>query len=181
MHLTPHPDSRAGPVRALAATARYGTDGALELSWRLDGDLDALALPPPAPPVRADRLWQHTCFEAFIADPHSRGYVELNFAPSSAWAAYGFRGYRDGGMALPLRHEPVPTWRREPGALLLDARFRMDALPGPPGPRPPVPVRVALAAVVEAGAGGLAYWALAHPPGKPDFHHADGFVLEVAP
>jgi hypothetical protein len=39
--------------------------------------------------------------------------------------------------------------------------------------------RVGLAAVVEETSGHRSYWALAHPPGKPDFHHADCFTLEV--
>ena len=181
MQLSPHPDSPAGPVRTLTATARYGADGALELAWRLEGPLAELRVPPPAPRARVDGLWHHTCFEAFIADPHSKGYVELNFAPSGAWQAYGFRGYRDGGMALPLRHDPVATWRVTADSLELDARFRMDSLPGPPGPRPPVTVQVALTAVVEAADGALGLWSLRHPPGKADFHHADGFVLRVEP
>jgi hypothetical protein len=31
--------------------------------------------------------------------------------------------------------------------------------------------------VVEDEAGAFAYWALKHPPGKPDFHHPDAFAL----
>jgi hypothetical protein len=27
--------------------------------------------------------------------------------------------------------------------------------------------------------GALSYWALRHPPGKPDFHHPAGFALEL--
>jgi len=38
-----------------------------------------------------------------------------------------------------------------------------------------------LSAVIEDISGGTSYWALAHPPGKPDFHHADGFALEFSP
>jgi len=26
---------------------------------------------------------------------------------------------------------------------------------------------------------GLSYWALRHPPGGPDFHHADCFAMEL--
>ena len=40
-------------------------------------------------------------------------------------------------------------------------------------------LRVALAAVVEDAAGDLSYWSLRHAAGKPDFHHSDGFVLEL--
>jgi hypothetical protein len=36
-----------------------------------------------------------------------------------------------------------------------------------------------VSAVVETLDGALSYWALRHPPGKPDFHHADSFALEL--
>jgi hypothetical protein len=36
-----------------------------------------------------------------------------------------------------------------------------------------------LSAVIEEANGRLSYWALAHPPGKPDFHHSDCFALEL--
>ena len=41
--------------------------------------------------------------------------------------------------------------------------------------------RLGLSAVIEDTSGGKSYWALAHPPGKPDFHHADCFALELPP
>jgi hypothetical protein len=41
------------------------------------------------------------------------------------------------------------------------------------------PLRFGLAAVIEEINGNLSYWALAHPPGKADFHHSDCFMLEV--
>jgi hypothetical protein len=34
--------------------------------------------------------------------------------------------------------------------------------------------------VIEAIDGTLSYWALAHAPGSPDFHHLDCFALELA-
>jgi len=42
-------------------------------------------------------------------------------------------------------------------------------------------LRVALAAVIEEQDGRLAYWALRHPPGNPDFHHPESFTLELLP
>jgi len=41
------------------------------------------------------------------------------------------------------------------------------------------PWRLGLSAVIEEAGGGRSYWALAHPPGKPDFHHSDCFALEL--
>ena len=43
------------------------------------------------------------------------------------------------------------------------------------------PLRLGLSAVIEDDSGKLSYWALKHPSGKPDFHHPDTFVLEIAP
>ena len=43
------------------------------------------------------------------------------------------------------------------------------------------PLRIALSAVVETEDGALSFWALRHPPGKPDFHHAEGFALRLEP
>ena len=40
-------------------------------------------------------------------------------------------------------------------------------------------LRLALAAVIEDYRGGLSYWSLEHPPGKPDFHHPDGFTMDL--
>jgi hypothetical protein len=36
-----------------------------------------------------------------------------------------------------------------------------------------------LSAVIEDKAQVLSYWALKHPAEKPDFHHADSFVVEL--
>jgi hypothetical protein len=41
--------------------------------------------------------------------------------------------------------------------------------------------QLGLSAVVEEAGGGKSYWALAHPPGQPDFHSPDCFALELAP
>src|SRR2546421_64445 len=40
-------------------------------------------------------------------------------------------------------------------------------------------LHLALAAVIEDYRGALSYWALDHPPGKPDFHHPDGFTIDL--
>jgi hypothetical protein len=41
--------------------------------------------------------------------------------------------------------------------------------------------RLGLSALIEDTGGHKSYWALAHPPGKPDFHHADSFAHEFSP
>jgi len=41
--------------------------------------------------------------------------------------------------------------------------------------------RLGLSALIEEPSGHKSYWALAHPPGKADFHHPDCFAHELFP
>ena len=41
--------------------------------------------------------------------------------------------------------------------------------------------RLGLSAVIEETGGQKSFWALAHGPGKADFHHADCFAYEFSP
>lgn len=133
------------------------------------GDLGALALPAEAGPIRADELWRHTCFEAFIARRTGAGYFEFNFSPARAWAAYAFDSYRKGMRPAEIG-PPTIEVSREGEALLLDVALTLPAEAGE---------RLALTAVIEHRDGELSYWALAHAPGKPDFHHSAGFVAKL--
>lgn len=169
-----HPESPCPAVRRLEAHASLDQEGLLSLRFAMTGNPAALILPSLEPPVRRDRLWEHTCCEAFLAVPGEAGYLELNLAPSGAWAAYAFQRYREPGQA-PEDLAPRITVRRFPDRWTLGAELR---LPKPLGGRP---LRLALAAVVEQQNGGLAYWALQHPAGRPDFHHPQGFVLALTP
>ncbi|MCS6925500.1 MAG: DOMON-like domain-containing protein [Candidatus Binatia bacterium] len=145
------------------------------LIFVLDGDLTSVRIPAPRPPGRADGLWQHTCFEAFLRYPGEPEYCELNFAPSGQWAAYRFQRYREGMSPVP-EVQPRLTVGRTEGRLHLEAVVHLQGLPlGQPHSR----LQLALAAVVEDVYGHLSYWALRHPPGRPDFHHPAAFALEL--
>ena len=175
--LQPHPRTSGGAVEAIAAEAER--DGArLTLRYVLTGDVGALVLPAPAPPRRADRLWEHSCFEAFVRASADPGYFELNLAPSGAWAAYRFGDYRmDMAIAENVPPPRIATRRGE-------RRFELTAsvdLGAAMGLLDHLPWHLALAAVIEEESGGRTYWALAHPPGDPDFHHEDCFGLELPP
>ena len=97
------------------------------------------------------------------------GYREFNFSPSTQWAAYDFDSYRAG-----MRNADVLAPRIE--VRYGPERYELYAAFDLPGG---TPWRLALTAVIEETDGVKSYWALKHPPGKPDFHHADGFVLEL--
>jgi hypothetical protein len=170
-----HPVASAQPVRGVEVQVRWEYGGALALAFALEGDLSRLRIPAPKPPRRADGLWQHTCFEAFIRYKGEPAYCEFNFAPSGEWAAYAFRHYRD-GTPLAQDLDPHIVVRRTGKRLELDTLIRLDCLPLV---QPRTRVQLALSAVVEDEQGVLSYWALTHPPGKPDFHHSDAFALEL--
>ena len=58
--------------------------------YRIAGDAAQLRLPSSGFARRADGLWQHSCFEAFLRAVPGASYHEFNFAPSGDWAAYRF-------------------------------------------------------------------------------------------
>ena len=41
--------------------------------------------------------------------------------------------------------------------------------------------RYAVDVILERKEGGLSYWAVRHPEGRPDFHHPSTFALELSP
>jgi len=138
-----------------------------------------ISVPPSGVGGRADALWKHTCFEAFVAaadTPGYTGYHEFNFSPSRAWAIYRFSAYRDGMSSAEIDPAPEISVRRSDEGLELESVVRLGRLADLHGARH---LRIALAAVVEEESGRLSYWGLRHPPGKPDFHHPSGFALEL--
>lgn len=178
MRLLPHPATPAGPAIAIEVAATRRAGNRLRLIYRLEADLAQLRLPTSRAADRVDRLWQHTCFEAFISTPGSAGYAELNFSPSGEWAAYTFTSRRVGMLPASLKSTPSATWRRTDGRLELQVEVSLDGLvPGPGN----TGLRIAVSAVIEEESGTISYWALRHPTEQPDFHHPDGFVLELPP
>lgn len=172
--LSPHPACERGGVGEFTVKVRRASASRLELEFLLRAVADTIEVPRPRAPVRADGLWHHTCFEVFV----SRGqheYREYNFAPSGAWAAYGFANYRAGMAAL----EESPSearWRVDTDSLGLNVVLDSDWFAGD---SPGGVLRVGCSAVIENRSGALSYWALRHPPGKPDFHDAAAFIVEL--
>lgn len=173
-----HPETYTAAVEQIEARAGWTEDNALAFAYVLKGDLLRLRIPPPQPSLRADRLWQHTCFEAFVSVKGKAEYYEFNFAPSGEWAACSFQRYRVGTRFEADKLAPRIAVRKTANRLDLDAIVRLDYLPAIP---PHAGLQLALCAVIEDENGMLSYWALKHPPGKPDFHHRDSFVLGLEP
>jgi hypothetical protein len=145
----------------------------LELRYNLLGEMRDLGLPMPHQSRRRDELWKTTCFEAFIKPQGGEAYLEFNFAPTTDWASYHFTAYRKG-----MRNaETTPSVEVDRGWGFFDL---IATIPLGPELRADQPWRLGLSAITEID-GAKSYWALAHPQGKPDFHHADSFAIELPP
>ncbi|MFI4884166.1 MAG: DOMON-like domain-containing protein [Steroidobacterales bacterium] len=181
--LLAHPDSPGNSVQRIAACARLVGRESRWFQYVLEADPMLVRIPPPLGDAgRTDRLWAHTCFEAFVAVPGSPRYLELNFSPSGQWAAYCFDSYRQ-GMAPALGTAPTVAARHSEDRLELYAEVQLCAsfsclAPGTRSPDRPR-LRLALSTGVEDREGRLSYWVLRLPPGRPDFHHAEGFSLSL--
>jgi hypothetical protein len=162
----------AGPP-AVAVSARAArADGVLTLDYRLDDPWGTVRLAPRATAVRADRLWEHTCFEAFVAHAGDPAYWEVNLASDGRWNVWRFDRYREGMMAEDRIAAPAVEPTTGDGTFRLSATVDVSHLAD-------IELAVGLAVVVEAGDGTLSYWAVCHPGTRPDFHARDGFSLRL--
>jgi hypothetical protein len=160
----PHPDIDVAVEVSLPAP------DLLRLWFVFGCDQEDLRVPAPATPERAAGLWRHLCAELFAREADQERYAELNFSPSGQWAAYRFDSHRTGMADLPLA-PPAITTASIAGKFALGADVDLAGLPLD------WTWRIGLSAVVEDRDGLISYWALVHPPGEPDFHHADCFAL----
>ena len=176
--LLAHPDASGDSLWSIAVDVQLTAASSLACRYRLHGELARVRVPGARAGRRADGLWRHTCFEAFVAPVGAPGYYEFNFSPALDWAAYRFEDYRTGMTAATLAQAPGLQLRRTACELELSATVHLGGLAALRGASA---LRVALAAVIEQDDGGLSYWALQHAPGSPDFHHPDSFGLELRP
>jgi hypothetical protein len=169
--LIPH-RRQGAPSATVTARVELEHPTRLMIEYSLTGDLRALAIPRRTSSRRAERLWEHTCFEAFVAPASEASYFELNFAPSTEWAAYAFDGYRHGMRPLELAQAPTVEVAGGANELRVIADIELAGVADASWPW-----RIGLSAVVEDRAGGRAYYALEHPREKPDFHDAAAFTV----
>lgn len=169
-----HPDAPDAAVRAISVLPAREPDGSLTLDYTLSGDLAALRIPDAATGLPRERLWAHTCFELFVATPETAAYREFNFSPDGQWMRFDFADYRQRAASADPATASVPPLvvRRDEAVLQLTVRLPVEHLPA----SEPL---LGLTAVVEHADGSLRYWALRHPPGRPDFHRREGFAFAL--
>jgi hypothetical protein len=171
-----HRHSRCAALSRIEVEVSRPRPGHLLLRYRATGNIARLRLPRRVPAARADGLWRHTCFEAFLGAPGSAGYCEFNFSPSRQWAAYRFHSYRRGMRGEREVPPPRIATRSTPARYELQVFMRLDR-----HPLRRAAWRLGLSAVIEEESGNKSYWALAHPRGRPDFHHSAGFACKLPP
>jgi hypothetical protein len=173
-----HPDSLCFAATHIEVDVVRPRASLLVLSYFVTGKIDDLRIPPVTAAGRTDKLWRHTCFEAFIRASPRTAYYEFNFAPSTQWAAYQFSSYRSGMRVVTEVNAPQIEVQSGPACYTLQASLELDRLLSLP--RDDI-WHLGLSALIEERSGRKSYWALAHPPGKADFHHSDCFAHEFSP
>lgn len=169
-----HRDFTCRPAQTITVRIERGSSDTLRLVYSVMGEVGLLKLSPPVAPDRTDNLWKTTCFEAFIRPGEAPDYLEFNFSPSTAWAAYGFTGEREGMRDLDLPAIPRIRTSAKDGGYQLDVLLHLPPADFPAGRA----WQVGLTAVIEDVDGAVAYWALEHVT-PPNFHDRDTWVLEL--
>ena len=169
-----HPDTPASAVKSVWVEVSLSFDDGFSLRFGVEGDIARIVLPQGDGELviadgPTDGLWQTTCFEAFLTEDGQTDYTEFNYSPDGRWACYQFDDYR----SLAKKDELAP-WEMTGARRATRYTLRVE-----PGIMPDAGSRLALAAVIEEIDGAKSYWALCHPPGKPDFHHRDCFALKL--
>src|SRR6202043_881405 len=121
-----HPDSLCLAATRVEAEVAHPRPGSLVLSYVVSGNISDLRLPPIAAAARADELWRHTCFEAFVRTSAGPAYYEFNFAPSTQWAAYRFDRYRSGMRVAAEIGAPRIEVRSDEATFTLQAALELD-------------------------------------------------------
>jgi len=154
----------------------------LGITYQLMGPLTAVVLPAPSTTGasrRLDGLWEHTCFELFLAAEGMEPYWELNLAPNGDWNLYRLNGYRQGLAPVSDRNALPFAVRGSGQGMELEVNLQL-------------PLELALAcrqralqlgvtAVMEHPQGDLTYWALSHGGAEADFHRREDFLLQLSP
>ena len=173
--LTLHPSCPPGEPKSIQAECTRSDDNVLTLHYEASGDNGGVLVPAAKTAARAEGLWRHTCFEAFLLAQGRAGYLELNFSPSGEWAIYRFQAYRVGMLAPQAALPPRILFERSRERLAINVEIALRPVEVPDDCR----LQVGLAAVIESRSGTLSYWALRHPAERPDFHHPDSFAITL--
>lgn len=176
-------DSSSNPANLFSISAGTRLSGSrLHLLYQVQGPIEQLVLPPklsiqePEKPERSerkDKLWEHTCFEAFFCAQGQSSYYELNLNPQGQWNLYSFESYRQ-GMKPALVITPPRLISCTQTVALLALHFELA-----------LSEELFTAKIIQMGFTAVlehhhpktkTYWALCHPGPQPDFHRIESFT-----
>ena len=177
-HLNPFDAMNSHPFD-LRARAIWLAPFVLHLDFMLKSDLREIILPEPVEhPGRADNLWEHTCFEAFIALENSPEYLEVNLASSGQWNIYEFKNYRSSRIEAD-QVTCKTTILKAKTNFNIQAEIGLGGVQWIKNSKKDVDLQIGLSGVIELKNKIKSYCALTHKSEKPDFHKKQSFILKL--
>ncbi len=176
--LNPFDSTKSHPFD-LRARATWTSPFVLHLDYVLKADLREIFLPEPVDGTsRADNLWEHTCFEAFVALENSSEYLEVNLSPSGQWNIYDFKSYRGSRVeADQISCKPMILKAKTNFNMQTDLDLR--GVSWIKNSKKYADLVLGLTGVVELKDKVKSYCALTHKSDKPDFHRKESFILRL--
>jgi hypothetical protein len=170
------PFTDAGPASHLNIEGEISrVSGRLAIRYDLVGHLTEIVIPMPADmPARKNALWEDTCFELFIAARDSSRYREYNLSPAGHWNVFRFAGYRKEMQEDTVFGSLPFSVRRQSGVFSLSLEIALEEIL-----HKDRALEVGISAVIKYRDGMTNYWSLSHHGPRADFHHRDGFLIEL--
>ena len=174
--LHPHPSGLSGEIEKYRIQAGGAVDkGTLVLRFMVEANeasFSKIQFPKiEVTPLRRDDLWKETCFEAFLCNEESKGYVEFNGSPNGNWNAYAFRDYREGMDLVPFLDLPTSqVLNKNETCIEMEWRLPLEIFKNKIS-------TIGLTVVLKTTEGTI-YWALKHVGERPDFHLRSSFIYD---
>ena len=165
-------DSNTAPAIAIDGKIQRQSN-LLKIEYRLKGTSKVVIPKKSDRPTRQYDLWEHTCFEFFVALEDSTIYWEFNLSPAKHWNVFCFPNYRQ-NIAEEMAFSTLPFQVLLQGDfLLLNLEVELNKIISSESD-----LQVGITTVVEDEQN-LSYWALTHPAKEADFHHPDSFIIKL--
>lgn len=118
---------------------------------------------------RVSKLWEQTCFEAFIQPVGSKRYFEINLTINKSWNAFEFSDYRNPQppnefSGAELIHISIKDHQLKAQIKFEGVKFNV--------------IKASLCSVIFLKNKSVTYWSTRHADQKPNFHHFDSFTIE---
>lgn len=146
----------------------------LELNYFLRGETERVLLQSKGSSgQRLINLWDHTCFEFFMAPSEKKHYWEFNFSPTGAWNCFRLEDYRK-DATYPEITVPVIRLEEKPGLIFLQAVLNIPGILSASDEWD-----IQFATVIKLTDSSLQYWSNSHFCDEPDYHSRRNFINQI--